>query len=68
MTFEKVLEEIKKNKKVKHKSWNSDSLIVEGYCGNMINLREEGWLHYFTIQEFTTAFGKLKNDWDVIND
>lgn len=66
MTFEKALAEIKKGNKIKHKNWYS--MLVEGFSENLIDLRdEEGWLHYFTIQEFTTAFGKLKGNWELVN-
>jgi len=67
MTFEKTIEEIKKDKKVKHESWRS--MIVEGFSENFfINLRDEGgWLHYYTITEFTTAFGNLKTGWIVVS-
>ena len=66
MTFEKAIEEIKKGKKIKHESWRS--MIVEGFSKSFINLRDEGgWLHYYTIQEFTTAFGNLKTGWIVVS-
>ena len=62
MTFEKALGEIKKGNKIKHESWGN--MIVEGFSENYIDLRDEGgWLHYYTITEFTTAFGNLKTGW-----
>ena len=62
MTFKKALEEIKKGNKIKHESWGN--MIVEGFSKNYIDLRDEGgWLHYYTIQEFITAFGNLKTGW-----
>ena len=66
MTFEKAIEEIKKGNKVKHENWRN--MIVERFSENYIDLRDEGgWLHYYTITEFTTAFGNLKTGWIVVS-
>ena len=50
MTFKKTIEEIKKWNKVKHKSW--DSLIVDSFCSNIVNLTDDrGYPYYFELNE-----------------
>lgn len=67
MTFKQAIEEIKKNNKVKHKSW--DSLMVEGVCSNVVNLTDNrGWPYYFELDDFLKRFGKFKNGWVLVSD
>lgn len=66
MTFKQAVEEIKKGNKVKHKSW--DSLIVNSFCSNIVNLTDDrGYLYYFELDDFLKRFRKLKNDWVLVS-
>ena len=67
MTFKQAVEKIIKSNKVKHKSWNS--LIVEGFYSNRVNLTDKrGLPYYFELDDFFKRFGKLKNGWVLVND
>ena len=66
MTFKQAIEEIKKGNKIKHKSW--DSLMVEGFYSNTVNLTDNrGWPYYFELDDFLKRFGKLKNGWVLVS-
>lgn len=66
MTFKQAVEEIKKGNKVKHKSW--DSLIVDSFCSNIVNLTDDrGYPYYFELNDFLKRFGKLKNGWVLVS-
>ncbi|PHI05728.1 hypothetical protein [Fusobacterium polymorphum] len=66
MTFKQAVEEIKKGNKVKHKSW--DSLMVEGFYSNTVNLTDNrGWPYYFELDDFLKRFGKFKNGWVLVS-
>ena len=66
MTFKQAVEEIKKGNKVKHKSW--DSLMVESFCSNTVNLTDNrGWPYYFELDDFLKRFGKFKNGWVLVS-
>ena len=66
MTFKQAVEEIKKGNKVKHKSW--DSLMVEGFYSNTVNLTDNrGWTYYFELDDFLKRFGKFKNGWILVS-
>ena len=66
MTFKQAVEEIKKNNKVKHKSWNS--LIVEGVCSHAVKLTDDrGYPYYFELDDFLKRFGKFKNGWVLVS-
>ena len=67
MTFKQAIEEIKRGNKVKHKSW--DSLMVEGFYSNTVNLTDNrGWPYYFDLDDFLKRFGKFKNGWVLVSD
>ena len=67
MTFKQAVEEIKKGNKVKHKSWNS--LMVEGFYSNTVNLTDDrDYLYYFKLDDFLKRFGKFKNGWVLVSD
>lgn len=67
MTFKQAVEEIKKGNKVKHKSW--DSLMVEGFYSNTVNLTDNrGYPYYFELDDFLKRFGKFKNSWVLVSD
>lgn len=66
MTFKQAVEEIKKGNKVKHKSW--DSLMVEGFYSNTVNLTDNrGWPYYFELDDFLKRFEKFKNGWVLVS-
>ena len=67
MTFKQAVEEIKKGKKIKHKSW--DSLIVDGFYGNTtVSLTDDrGYPYYFELDDFLNRFGKFKNGWVLVS-
>lgn len=66
MTFKQAVEEIKKGNKVKHKNWNS--LMVEGFYSNTVNLTDNrGCTYYFELDDFFKRFGKLKNGWILVS-
>lgn len=66
MTFKQAIEEIKKGNKVKHKSW--DSLMVEGFYSNTVNLTDNrGWPYYFELDDFFKRFEKFKNGWVLVS-
>ena len=66
MTFKQAIEEIKKGNIVKHKSW--DSLMVEGFYSNTVNLTDNrGWPYYFELDDFLKRFGKFKNGWVLVS-
>ncbi|WP_314346984.1 hypothetical protein [Fusobacterium massiliense] len=66
MTFKQAVAEIKKGNKVKHKSWNS--LMVEGFYSNTVNLTDDrGYPYYFELDDFLKRFGKFKNGWVLVS-
>lgn len=66
MTFKQAVEEIEKGNKIKHKSWNS--LMVDGFCSNIVNLTDDrGYQYYFDLDDFLKRFGKFKNGWVLVN-
>lgn len=67
MTFKQAVEEIKKGNKVKHKNWNS--LVVEGFYSNTVDLTDDrGYPYYFKLDDFLERFGKFKNGWVLVSD
>ena len=67
MIFKQAIEEIKKGNKVKHKSY--DSLMVEGFYSNTVNLTDNiGCPYFFNADDFLKRFGKFKNGWVLVSD
>lgn len=66
MTFKQAVAEIKKGNKVKHKNWNS--LMVEGFYSNTVNLTDDrGYPYYFELDDFLKRFRKFKNGWVLVS-
>lgn len=67
MTIKEALEEIKKGKKVKHKSWTS--IMVSGFYKDLIYLDDDrGNPYYFELDEFERRFTDLKDNWELVSD
>lgn len=66
MTFKQAVEEIKKGNKVKHKNWNS--LVVDGFYNNTVNVADNrGYLYYFVLDDFLKIFRKFKIGWVLVS-
>lgn len=67
MKIENVINELKKEKMVKHSTW--DDLIIEyiSESGILTMSDKKGYLYYFSEKEFLERFGKFKNNWKIVS-
>ena len=67
MKLDKALKLLKENKKIRHKTW--DSLIIEELTGKIIVASDNrGYIYYFQIEDFKERFGKLKENWKIVDE
>ena len=67
MKIENVIKELKKEKMVKHSTWND--LIIEyiSKSGILTMSDKKGFIYYFSEEEFLERFGKFKENWKTVS-